>query len=127
APGAPKGVGDGKGGNGSSSNNGGTGGGTGSRTGGAGTPSGGNGAGTGATGGANSGTGAKGAVDPATGQVVGDTTGTSNDAAVIGQPADIPTSQNTDWLGPLAGVLLLAVLIGPPLLSRRLRSHRGGS
>jgi phosphate transport system substrate-binding protein len=48
----------------------------------------------------------------------------TNDVAIIGQPTTIASSQNTDVLGPLAGLLLLAVLIGPPLLSRRLRRRR---
>jgi hypothetical protein len=133
APGAPPGAGDGKGGNGSSggANSGGTNSG--------GTNAGGNGgsgagSGTGGTGSGGTETGAgtgnsskTGAIDPATGQATTTTTGTSDDAAVIGQPAEIPASQNTDLLGPLAGVLLIAILVGPPLLSRRLRSRRGGS
>jgi phosphate transport system substrate-binding protein len=132
APGAPPGAGDGKGGNGNSgganpggTNNGsGNGGNGGNRSG---TGTGGKGTGGSGTGNGTGSTGKTGAIDPATGLASGTTSSTSNDAAVIGQPAEIPASQNTDLLGPLAGILLIAILIGPPLLSRRLRSHRGGS
>ncbi|MBV9487517.1 MAG: substrate-binding domain-containing protein [Frankiaceae bacterium] len=49
----------------------------------------------------------------------GTTTDTSN---IVAQPTEIPTSQNTDVLGPLAGILFLLILIGPPMLARRLRT-----
>jgi ABC-type phosphate transport system substrate-binding protein len=134
APGAPPAAGNGQGGSGSGS---GTGGGSGSGSG-AGTGSG-SGAGTGGGSGAtNPGSGGKAGngngsspgggnttIDPATGQSVS-AAGTSNDAAILGQPTEIPASQNADLLGPLAAILLIVALVGPPLLTRRLRRGRSG-
>jgi phosphate transport system substrate-binding protein len=124
APGAPAGAGDGKGGNGSSSgsssgstSSGGSSGAGGSSGGKTSTASG-SGGSTGSTG--------TGSVDPATGQTTA-ATSSGSDATGVGAPAEIPASQNTDVLGPLAGILLVVALIGPPLLSRRLRARRGGS
>jgi hypothetical protein len=54
-------------------------------------------------------------------------TGATSNEALIGQPTNIAQSQNTNILGPVAGVLFVAVLIGPPLLARRLRRRRGES
>jgi phosphate ABC transporter phosphate-binding protein len=67
------------------------------------------------------------AIDPATGQPVVAADNTTDSAALIGQPTNIAASQNTEILGPLAGALLIAVLVGPPLLARRLRSRKGES
>ena len=132
APGAPAAAGNGQGGSGTSkgsgSGSGGSGqGGTGNGSGG-GSGAGTGGASTGAAGTGSAGTGTSTggtAVDPATGQTISTSTAGASSSALIGQPAEIPASQNTDVLGPLAVVLLLAVLVVPPLLSRRLHSRRG--
>jgi phosphate transport system substrate-binding protein len=126
APGAPAGAGNGQGGAGTTGSGGGksstgSGHGSGSNTPTTATGAGGSGTGTAATGGSAGGT----AVDPATGQTVSTSTDGASTTALIGQPAEIPASQNTDVLGPLAVVLLLAVLVVPPLISRRLQTRRG--
>jgi phosphate transport system substrate-binding protein len=78
--------------------------------------------------GASGSTGAAGsAVDPATGLSTTQTDNTTSAADVTGEPTTVASSQNTDVLGPLAGALVLAILVGPPLLARRLRGRRGES
>jgi phosphate transport system substrate-binding protein len=136
APGAPKGAGSGGSsggsGGGSGGSSGGSGGGNGGNSGGNSGSNGGNSGGNsgstgGSTGGSSGGStgGSSSQVDPSTGETVGSTTGTTNAAAVIGEPTNIAESQNDDLLGLLAALLLVAVLVIPPLLARRLRLRRG--
>ena len=67
-------------------------------------------------------------VDPVTGQVTNVAAGGSTDAA--GVPTELAAGRRpvpTALLGPLAVLLLLAALIAPPLVSRRLANPAGRS
>ncbi|MET9729548.1 phosphate ABC transporter substrate-binding protein PstS [Streptomyces sp. NPDC006458] len=116
------------GGNGSGSGGGSASGGGGGTGGGAGTTgSGGTGAGTGgaAASGGPGGTGG-GTVDPDTGQVVGADGGVSGGTGVDAFALPVSTSRSIGSgtrtaLMAVAGVLLVALTVGPPLLGRRLR------
>ncbi|MEU9453909.1 phosphate ABC transporter substrate-binding protein PstS [Streptomyces sp. NPDC048277] len=123
----------GSGGTGGAGGTGTTGGGSGSTGGGSGGAASGGGSGGGTAAGAGAGGSASPSVDPDTGQVVG-TAGGSTASGGSGGAYAVPVSTSRSIgsgmqraLMALAGVLLLALTVGPPLINSRLRAKRGRS
>jgi phosphate ABC transporter phosphate-binding protein len=72
---------------------------------------------------------ATGAIDPTTGEPIGGTTlaGGSSSSGVSAVPVsvDLADSRRQIVLGSLAAVLLLGLVLGPPLIARKMRSGEG--
>lgn len=127
----PGATGGGSGGSGSKSGaSGGTGGGaaSGGGSGGAGTAgsSGGGSSGTDGTSGGAAGGSAPGAVDPDTGEPIGDGSAGAGDASVVGNPVTLAAADSPGLRGvlmALSAVLLVGVVVGPPLVARTLAAR----
>lgn len=70
-----------------------------------------------------------GTIDPTTGEVVGQSPQVAGSSEVVAVPTELAAGRqavSTNVLGPLAVLLLLAAVVLPPLLSRRLAAGRAG-
>ncbi len=68
-----------------------------------------------------------GAIDPNTGQVIGGSTTSGTGSDVVAAPVSVDSADNRRQmvLALLASVLLLALVLGPPLVARAMRSREG--